>query len=102
MKSSVILLVMSCVAALAQDQTSPLTPQPEPWRLQAWKNAMRFSPKTRIMLMGQPMNACAVPLLAVPVDPQIGAKMPVSKPPAKNVDDMPSAKGLPPCPPANR
>ena len=102
MKRSVILLVISCAAALAQDQTAPFTPQPEPWRLQAWKNALRFSPKTRIMRMGQPANPCAVPLLAAPVDQRIGAKMPVLKPPAKNLDDMPSANGLPPCPPADR
>jgi hypothetical protein len=96
MKRSVFLLAVSCVAALAQDQT--LTPQPEAWRLQAWKNALRFSSKPRIIRMAQPVNACAVPLLAVPVAPQIGAKMPVLKPPAKPIDEMPSAKALPACP----
>ncbi|SRR5258706_15898763 len=98
MKRSVILLAMSCVTALAQDLTAPLTPQPEAWRLQAWKNAMRFSSKSRIMLQVQPTNACAAPLLAAPVDPRIGAKMPVLKPPAKSAIEMPIAEGLPPCP----
>jgi hypothetical protein len=98
MKRSVIMLAMTCVVALAQDQTAPLTPQPDPWRLQAWKNALRVSPKTRIMLLAPPTNACAVPLLAAPVDPRIGAKMPVLKPPAKSAIEMPIAEGLPPCP----
>jgi hypothetical protein len=98
MKRSLFLLAITCAAALAQDPT----PQPEAWRLQAWKNALRFSPKTRIVLMAQPQKACAVPLLAVPVDPQIGAKMPVLRPPAKLIEEMSEAKGLPVCPPVDR
>jgi hypothetical protein len=34
----------------------------------------------------------------VPVDPNVDLKMPVLKTPAENIDNMPVAKGLPPCP----
>jgi hypothetical protein len=97
MKRSVILLAMTCAEALAQQRPAPLTPQPEAWRLQAWKNALR-GPHINLLQMSPPPKACAVPLLAVPVNPQVGAKMPVSKPPAEKLEDMPSAVGLPPCP----
>jgi hypothetical protein len=96
MKRGVILLTLTCAAAFAQDQ-----PVPEAWQLQALKNALRVSPKPRIVLSQAP-RACAVPLLPVPVDPRIGAKMPVAKPPVQNMDDMPRANGLPPCPLAAR
>jgi hypothetical protein len=114
MKRSVILLVMSAAAALAQQ--SP-TPQPEAWRMQAWKNAMRGSDKNLTeqgqplqawknalrgphvnLMLSAPPKACAVPLLPAPVDPHAGEKMPVSKPPAKKIEPMLSAEGLPPCP----
>lgn len=98
MKRSVILLVNTCVAALGQQPATILTPQPERWRLQAWNNAFRGSPSPRSVL-GQPPKACVMPLLAVPIYPGIGAKMPISKPPAKTNDVMPTIEGLPPCPP---
>ena len=97
MKRSVILLVMTGVAALGQQPATILTPQPEPWRLQAWKNALRGS-HGHLLELRQPPKACAVPLLAVPIYPGIGAKMPISKPPGKTNDVMPMIEGLPPCP----
>jgi hypothetical protein len=94
MKRGVILLVLTSVAALAQQAP---TPQPEAWRLQAWKNALRGT-HINLLQMTPPPKACAEPLLAVPVDPHAGEKMPIAKPPAKNTDVMPNAEGLPPCP----
>jgi len=93
MKRGVILLVMTA-AAFAQQVP---TPQPEDWRMQAWKNALR-GPHVNLLQMTPPPKACAVPLLPAPVDPHAGQKMPISKPPAQNADVMPHAEGLPPCP----
>ena len=38
-----------------------------------------------------------VPLLKAPIDPNIDWKMPLLKSPVENIDNMPVAKGLPPC-----
>jgi hypothetical protein len=42
-------------------------------------------------------RACSVPLLEVPVDPNIDPKISIDRKPAANIDHMPIAKGLPPC-----
>jgi hypothetical protein len=94
MKRSVFLLAITWVAALGQQAPAP---QPEAWRLAALKNALR-GPYIKLLQMTPPPKACAVPLLPAPIDPHAGKKMPITKPPARNTDVMPSAKGLPPCP----
>ena len=92
MNRGVILLAMTAVAFAQQVPT----PQPEAWRMQAWKNALLGS-HVNLLQMTTPPKACAVPLLPAPVDPHIGEQMPVSKPPSKNADVTPKAEGLPPC-----
>lgn len=102
MKRLVFLLGVTCVAALGQEQPAPGTPNLEPWQVQALKNAVRGSrmiwiePVPEGMARQQP-KVCVVPLLLAPVDPRVDAGMPIAKPP-KNIDNMPVAEGLPPCP----
>jgi len=63
----------------------PVNAQPQVFFLP--EKSVRVSPKM-----------CVVPLLAVPVDPNIDPKMKLEKAPKENIDNMPIAEGLPPCP----
>jgi hypothetical protein len=110
MKRFVFLLVLTGVVALGQEQPAPATPNLEPWQVQALKNALRgshlwFEPVPAGMvqpelagIVNQEPRFCAVPLLLALVDPTVDAGMPIAKPPKKNIDNMPLAEGLPPCP----
>jgi hypothetical protein len=44
------------------------------------------------------VSTCVVPLLVVPVDPNVDPKMKLERVPKENIDNMPVADGLPPCP----
>ena len=63
-----------------------------------WKKFATVQPRTFAFSSRPAQPVCSVPLLAAPVDPNVDLKMPVLKEPAGNIDNMPIAKGLPPCP----
>jgi len=108
MKRCVFALVLTCGAALGQQEPAPLgTLNIAPRSSQALRNALRGSHLVRIepgltivpLGVARPEpKVCAVPLLAAALDPRIDARMPIAKPPAANIDNMPVAEGLPPCP----
>jgi hypothetical protein len=92
-------LALGCSALLAQEPAAPPSPDfnaPQSWF--QWKKFARVQPQRFTVFLDSAPQACSVPLLAVPVDPNVDLKMPVLKTPAENIDNMPVAKGLPPCP----
>jgi len=91
-------LALGCSALLAQEPVSPPSPDfhaPQSWF--QWKKFATVQPQRLTVFLDSAPQACSVPLLAVPVDPNVDLKMPVLKTPAENIDRMPVAKGLPPC-----
>ena len=99
MGRGLLTLALSCSALLAQETVAPPSPNfhaPQSWF--QWKKFATVQPQGFTVLRDSAPQACAVPLLAVPVDPNLDLKMPVLKTPGGNVDRMPVAKGLPPCP----
>jgi len=91
-------LVLGCSALLAQEPASPPSTDfnaPQSWF--QWKKFASVQPRALALSMPAPQG-CSVPLLAAPVDPNVDVKMPLLKEPAGNLDHMPVAKGLPPCP----
>ena len=102
MGRGVLTLALSCSALLAQESALPQSSDfhaPPSWF--QWKKFATVQPQGFTEFLDSAPQACSVPLLAVPVDPNIDLKMPVLKTPAENIDHMPVAKGLPPCPSQN-
>ena len=92
-------LTLGWSALLAQETAAPPSSDfraPQSWF--QWKEFASVQPGTFNLLSNSAPQACSVPLLAAPVDPNVDLKMPVLKTPDKNLDHMPVAKGLPPCP----
>jgi hypothetical protein len=92
-------LTLGCSALLAQEPVAPPSSDfhaPGSWF--QWKKFATVQPQRFTVLRDSASQACSVPLLAAPVDPNVDPKMPVLKTPAENIDRMPVAKGLPPCP----
>lgn len=92
-------LALGGSALLAQEP--PVAPPssdfhaPQSWF--QWKKFASVQPGAFTFFSSAP-QACSVPLLVAPVDPNVDVKMPQLKKPAENIDHMPIAKGLPPCP----
>jgi hypothetical protein len=92
-------LTLGCSALLAQEPVAPPSSDfhaPQSWF--QWKKFATVQPQGFTAFRDSAPQACSVPLLAAPVDPNVDPKMPVLKPPAENIDRMPVVKGLPPCP----
>jgi hypothetical protein len=113
MKRCAFLLGLVCATVLGQEQPAPSAPGVDPSRFQALKNAlrglhmmqieprvMRIEPRASVspkVLVPIESEACVVPLLEMPVNPNIDTKMPILKG-QKNMDQMPVAQDLPTCP----
>ncbi len=98
MRRYVLALALGCSTLLAQQPSAPPSSDfhaPPNWF--QWKKFASVQPRT-INLSSSVPQVCSVPLLAVPIDPNVDLKMPVLKAPAENLDNMLVAKGLPPCP----
>jgi hypothetical protein len=92
-------LALGCSALLAQEPVAPPSPDfhaPQSWF--QWKKFASVQPQRFVLFSDSAPQVCSVPLLVVPVDPSVDLKMPVLKAPAENIDNMPVAKGLTPCP----
>jgi len=92
-------LAVGCSALLAQEPAAPPSPDfhaPPSWF--QWKKFASVQPRFIIRPSTRAPQVCSVPLLVAPVDPNVDLKMPVLQEPAENIDHMPIAKGLPPCP----
>jgi len=113
MRRSLLVLAFASVAALGQEQPAMPSPNLNPNRAKAVENAvrnlfrmntqprgvMRFEPSPRGLMLLEPgpqERTCVVPLLEVPVDPEVDRKMTVPVP-KSNVGPMPIAPGLPVC-----
>jgi hypothetical protein len=111
MRRGLLVLAVASVAALGQEQ--PAMPSPNLNRAKAVENAVRnlfrmnaqrrgvvrfeLSPRGLMLLEpGPPDRTCVVPLLEVPVDPEVDRKITIPVP-KSNVDHMPIAQGLPVC-----
>jgi len=91
-------LVLCGSALLAQEPAVPPSSDfnaPPSWF--QWKKFASARPRVFALPSSSAPQVCAVPLLVVPVDPNVDVKMPLLKEPAENLDHMPVAKGLPPC-----
>ncbi len=109
MRRSIFVLMIASGAALGQERPPVAAPNVDvPPTLRALKNALRGAdvikrPRGVFTIAGREARpepeACAVPLLVVPVDPNIDPKISIDKKPAANIDHMPIANGLPPCAP---
>jgi hypothetical protein len=109
MRRCIFALMIASVAALGQEQPPAAAPSVDvPLTLKGLKNALHGmdvsnEPGGVFVLVGRDgrveRKACAVPLLVVPVDPNIDPKISIGKKPAANIDRMPIAQGLPPCAP---
>ena len=92
-------LTLGCSTLLAQEPAAPPSSDfhaPQSWF--QWKKFATVQPQGFTVFRDNVPQACAVPLLVAPVDPNLDLKMPVLKTPTENIDHMPVAKGLPPCP----
>lgn len=92
-------LALGCSALLAQEPAAPPSSAfhaPQSWF--QWKKFASVQPGKFNLLSNTAPQVCSVPLLVAPVDPNVDLKMPLLKEPAENLDHMPIAKGLPPCP----
>ena len=113
MRRGLLVLAVASVAALGQEQPAIPSPNLNPNRAKAVENAVRnlfrmntqprgvvrfeLSPRGLMLLEpGPPERTCVVPLLEVPVDPEVDRKMNVPVP-KSNVDHMPIAQGLSVC-----
>ena len=111
MRRCVFVLAFASVAALGQEQPAMPSPNLNPNRAKAVENAVRnlfrmnraprgvvrFEPAPRRLVDPGPRErTCVVPLLEVPVDPEVDRKMTVLVP-KSNVGPMPIAQGLPAC-----
>jgi len=113
MRRCVLVLAFASVAALGQEQPAMPSPNLNPNRAKAVENAVRnlfrmnraprgvvrFAPAPRGLILLDPgprERTCVVPLLEVPVDPEVDRKMTVLVP-KSNVGPMPIAQGLPAC-----
>jgi len=113
MRRCVLVLAFASVAALGQEQPAMRSPNLNPNRAKSVENAVRnlfrmnrapwgvvrFAPAPRGLMLLDPgprERTCVVPLLEVPVDPEVDRKMMVPVP-KSNVDRMPIAPGLPAC-----
>jgi hypothetical protein len=93
-----LLLALGCSALLAQEPVAPPSSgfhAPQNWF--QWKKFASVQPQGFTLFSNSVPQACSVPLLVAPIDPNLDLKMPVLKTPAENLDRMPVAKGLPPC-----
>jgi hypothetical protein len=109
MRRSIFVLMIASVAAVGQQQPPAAAPNADvPPTPKALKNPLRGldvikEPGGVLIIVGRDARleakTCAVPLLVVPVDPNIDPKISIDRKPAANVDHMPIAKGLPPCAP---
>jgi hypothetical protein len=99
MRRCFLALALGCSALLAQEPAAPPSSDfhaPQSWF--QWKKFASVQPRFIILPSTRAPQVCSVPLLVAPVDPNVDLKMPVLKAPAENIDNMPVAKGLPPCP----
>lgn len=122
MKWCIFVMASWCAAASAQVITQNAAPKLEPYQFKALENALRspkapatnrfsgpfaklpsltapvpLSPKPSMPL--EVAKACAIPLLSIHGDPNIDSGIQRKMgPEAFSMDDMPIAKGLPPCP----
>jgi len=112
MKRCILALACASVAALAQEQ--PQVPSPGPplqfrffgakpeHRMFRWKfnRVLPLASTEPRMFVAPPEGGssgpCVAPLLMMPIDPDVDPKM--NRPAHRNIDKMPVAKGLPPCP----
>ncbi len=92
MKRHCCVLLLASAAALGQE------PKLEPWREKALENALRglTPPRADEPREAEAPMRCSIPLLVVPVDPNIDPKM-ILKPKQPFPSRMPVIKGLPPC-----
>ncbi|HVP46804.1 MAG TPA: hypothetical protein VMT32_09480 [Bryobacteraceae bacterium] len=105
-------LLFAC-AVLPAQEWSPRARQfkpPENWLnfnfsnvqppAQGWfrPNLANVQPRYWTLTSPPGSDACSVPLLEAPVNPNIDPKISVPTGPGENIDNMPIAKGLPPCP----
>lgn len=109
MKRGLLALVFACAVLSAQEPAAPPPPTrqfqpPESWlnfnfgNVQPRRFTLAVQPGTFALAMESPPRSCSVPLLEVPVNPDIDPKISPLKTPAENIDKMPIAKGLLPCP----
>ena len=110
------ILVLSSAAFAQAPGAAPL-PKLDPGNPKAFDNALRalnpFSPKSKNLLVPRPFssprmlaqigpaprpNSCAIPLLEVPVNPNIDLRIQRPINPNAPYDNMPVTTGLPPCP----
>jgi hypothetical protein len=110
MKRCVLALMFASSAALAQEPLPGsqldlhlFAPKPKD-RTQSWRFTQILPPvngQPRVFFVPEKSAAptmCVVPLLAVPIDPNVDPKMKLEKAPKENIDNRPIAEGLPPCP----
>lgn len=97
MGRSFLALTLGCSALLAQEPAAPPARDfnaPQSWF--EWKKFATVRPRALTLSDRPAPQVCSVPLLVAPVDPNVDLKMPQL--PTENLDHMPVAKGLPPCP----
>jgi len=111
MKRCTLALLFACAALPAQEPVAPPPPArqftpPENWLnfnfgkvpAQGWFRLANVQPRYWTLNTPPASDACSVPLLEAPVNPNIDPKISVPTGPGENIDNMPIAKGLPPCP----
>jgi hypothetical protein len=117
MKRCMLALLFACAASSAQVPAAQLPPArqfkpPENWlnfdfgnmqppKPNWFRNFSKVQPRYLTLTTPPASDACSVPLLEAPVDPNIDPKISVPTGPGENIDNMPIAKGLPPCPSRN-
>jgi hypothetical protein len=119
MGRSLLVVVLTSVAALGQEQTQSGAPKLDPYRAKALENALRrpesstakqngvlgnltLRPFAATKLLAaapsKPVAVCAIPLTRVPVDTEIDRGIQHKLPPgARHIDNMPISEGIPPC-----
>ena len=114
MKRQVFLFLVWAVIGSAQTPGQNAAPKLEPYQVKALENALRggdgkshnsfadlFSTLLPTLILTAPRarnefaNACVIPLLSVPVDPEIDRSIRSELKPSS--DPMPAFKGLPSC-----
>ena len=97
MRRCLVALALACSTLMAQELAPPPSKYFNAQSGFQWKKFASVQPHTFPLVMPAP-QVCSVPLLVAPVDPNVDLKMPLLREPAENLDHMPLAKGLPPCP----
>jgi len=116
MRRCTLALFFVCAAVSAQEPSPPPARQfkpPENWLnfnfgnvqppAEGWFRPNPANVQPRLLTLSTPPapKSCAVPLLEAPVDPNVDPKISLPVGPTENIDNMPIAKGLPPCPSRN-